>query len=168
LTSDWSEKFSNKLEAKQQARQAARRDFQAYSTAVRGLFDWVEKKVKGISAIQVDRPVMARNKDFGADVAGPIDMIKSLKLSCGAQVVELVPEGINTPYGMGRLRLRHRAKRLNDYLFLYLISDAASERPYPENLIWVINDQGDNQPPAEFGPFDDAVLENLIEAAFLE
>ena len=166
--SDWSQKFNQKMEAKQQARKEARRDYNAYGQSVRLLFDWIDKKVQSIPAIILDRPVMARTDQFGADGDGPIDMIKSLTLRCESRTIEFTPEGINTAYGRGRIRIRHRAKQLHDYLRLYLIADETSSEAYPSNLVWVYNDKGDDQATEGYVVFGAEQFEALIEAAFLE
>jgi hypothetical protein len=94
--------------------------------------------------------------------------IKTLKLKCQDRFLEFSPEGINLDNSRGRIRVKHNATRtLPPFVYLHLVVDLQSNAPYPENLVWVWNEKNaenfDSLPP-----FNDEVLEHLVETIFLE
>lgn len=165
---DWSEKFKNRMEEKQRAASEERQNFAIYRDQVLRLFTSIEEKVKSVPGIKVSRTVAARTEEYRRDVAGPIDAVKSLQIRCGERTLEFIPDGVNTPIGKGRVRVRHHTKKLGQYVFLYLLKDPKSSRPYPDNLVWVIQDQKDGHEPTRCPVFDEKTLERVIEACFLE
>ncbi len=163
----WGDKFRSRLEEQKQAKQEERKSFDIYRDHVMRLFDTIEGKVKNVAAIQVSKPIVGRTEFYGKDVRG-LETVKSLCLKCGDKTIEFLPDGINTPYGKGRIRLRHSSKKLGQFVYLYLVKDPKSASPYPENLTWVIQDQKDGQEPTRCPVFDDRRIEDVIEACFLD
>ena len=164
----WGDKFSERLEEKNKILQEDRKSFQVYREHVTHLFDLIEEKVAPVSSILVTRSILARTEQYRKDVRGTLETIKSLQLKCATRIVEFVPDGINTPVGHGRIRVRTPSRQYGQFVFLYLVKNPKSEKPFPENLAWVIQDQKDGAEPTRCPMFDEEALEQLIEASFLE
>lgn len=157
---DWADQFRNKLKVKEIARQESKKNFQVYQQTVLRLFETIESKVKNIESIRVQRYLGSQSE------VTPLQ-IRSLKLQCLEKYLEFVPEGINLDDSKGTIRLRHNCASLSQFIYLHLTIDPNSNQTYPDNLMWVINEEGattfDDLPR-----FDDATLERLIELTFLE
>lgn len=165
---EWQDQFQSRLDDKKKAQQEERKSFQVYRDKVVSLFEGIEAKVRAVAAIQVSRRIVGRTEAYRMDVKGPFETIKSLCLRCGERTLEFVPDGINTPVGRGRIRVVHSSRKLGQFVYLYLVKDPRSDRPFPENLAWVVQDQKDGMEPTRCPVFDDRALERLIEVSFLE
>ena len=156
---NWAEKFERKLKQKELGRQEAKKSFQIYSDAALKLFDFVEKKVKGIEVLSVVRQMVGQSETTP-------NAVKTLKIKCKDKFLEFLPEGINLDESKGRIRLRHNARGLHQFVYLHLVVDLQSEELYPANLVWVLNDRSATDFES-LPPLDDKELEKLIEIVFL-
>lgn len=157
---DWADLFRDKLKVKEIARQENKKNFQIYQQLVFKLFETIEGKIKKIDTIQIQRYLASQSE------ITPFQ-IKTLKLQCFEKYLEFVPEGINLDTSKGTIRLRHTCGTLSQFIYLHLTVNPHATQPYPENLHWVINEEGATTFD-ELPPFDDAALERLIELTFLE
>ena len=155
---EWAEKFRQKLKDKELASLETKKSFQIYQEAALKLFDNIEKKIKEIGVISSVRQMVG-------EVA--VSSIKALKLKCQDKYLELIPEGINLDESKGRIRIKHNCKLLSQFVYLHLTLDAQSTATYPENLMWVLNEKGTERLEG-LPPFNDEMLEHLIEVVFLE
>ena len=156
---EWAKKFERKLKQKELARQEAKKSFQIYSDASLKLFDFIERKVRGIEVLSVVRHMVGQSETTP-------NAVKTLKIKCQNKFVEFLPEGINLDESKGRIRLRHNARGLNQFVYLHLVVDPQLEEPYPDNLIWVLNENNATN-FEELPPFTDKEIEKLIEIIFL-
>ena len=158
---NWADKFQDKLRKKELASQEARKSFGVYQKYALELFDSIESKVKSVEVINVVRTVIGHS----GPAPGPI---KALTLKCHGYFIKFIPEGINLDDSRGRVRIEHNAKALSKFIYMHLIIDRQSDAPYPENLLWVLNINGETDIIfEELPPFGDKELENLIETCFL-
>ena len=157
---DWAKEFELKLKTKELARQETKKNFHMYETMTLRLFDEMERKIKKIPSIQIHRYIMAQTESIRPQ-------LKALQLTCFDKRIEFTPEGINLDDSKGTIRIRHNSKNVNKFCYLHLIIDPHSTASYPDNLIWVINENS-SQPFERLPPFDDRELEYLVERIFLE
>lgn len=157
---NWQESFEQKLKTKELSRQETRKNFHIYETMTLRLFDELEEKLKFIPSIHISRYIMSQT-----DMVSP--QLKALKLSCYEKIIEFTPEGINLDDSKGTIRIRHNSKNVTPFCYLHLIVDPDSEFLFPDNLIWVLNENS-SQPFENMPHFDDRELEYLIERIFLE
>ncbi len=162
---DWTNKFKQKLQAKEAMKQDSTKKFKVYRDSIEALFLCVENKVKNIEEITVSRKLVAQTSQ---GISGPNEMIKILLLRCALKYIEFNPEGINLDTSHGRIRFKQNSS-LGQFVYLHLVIDPNSTANYPDNLIWVYNAKGDNMDDyASLPEFDEVLMEEIIERCFLE
>ncbi|NUM33222.1 MAG: hypothetical protein HUU50_01640 [Candidatus Brocadiae bacterium] len=157
---DWAKKLEERLKNKELALKENKKNFHVYQESAVRLFEWIEKKVKAIQQITIYRYMVG-------ETASATSQIKALKLKCLEKYLDFVPEGVNLDSSKGTIRLRHNSRSLAQYTYLHLIVNPDSMASYPENLVWVLNENS-SEGFEKLPVFSDEVLERLIERVFLE
>ena len=157
---DWAKRLEERLKNKELALKENKKNFHVYQEAAVRLFERIEKKIKVIEQITIYRYMVGET----SSTAG---QIKALKLKCLEKYLDFIPEGVNLDNSKGTIRLRHNSRSLAQYTYLNLIIDSQSPSSYPENLIWVLNENSSDS-FEKLPVFDDENLERLIERVFLE